>query len=560
MVNTRVEIYAKNGTTLKYALDNYCDDINVKSHLTSQIGNFHLAVPTQKGGDTHYKFNDVVKQDLVKIWIENSSINPGTDTPKMVGRVQSVSAQGKKDGIIKVINGLDQGEVLQRRITSRKSWVGLTANQIVTELANDLSLGTSKISSDVNVIASLVIDDQAYFEVLKKLSDYWISAGTQIKKDFYVDEVADLVWKARPFRTTPVITPVYKQDFIDYTLVNDGVIGELHNRINVYGKRVPFNAKDLNTIGRTNPVNGDSWTYDATWVATLGTVTQQTVPAPKVGSDYCMMTVDPSTFEVKIKHVNTACSVDGNAGYSQIQFWLERKGVFALPYDIQLSIHAPDSSNYFITHFTDPGVDWTWTFYIRALGPNNMYDAINNPTGEFTVGAGTPNWDKMSALEFYTMQFNATDQWDLDGLCYSYGRWRNTASDATSQTAYDLHETSYTDDDLSSDAECQARAESLLFQMKDPIKRLDFAVKGTNRVKLGDQLAITLPPENLSAANFQVTSLEHATVKTEGWATKLTMLGTGSTRKMPPITAKDAVTRELRRYAELTRGLKFVGK
>lgn len=514
-------------------------------------------MPTQRAADVHYKFNDVVKQDLVKIWIERHTINPAVDIAKMVGRVQTVQATGKKDGLAKVITGLDQGEILQRRLTGRKSWTGKTANEIVTELATDLSLGTSKISADAHTIASLVIDDQTYFEVLKKTSDYWVSAGVQINKDFYVDEVNDLVWKARPFRTTGVIKPTYKTDFTDYTLVTDAAIGELHNRINVYGKRVPFNAKDLATIGRKYPVDGDAWTYDANWVVILGTLVQQ-LTTPKVGTDCCTVAGDGS-YTADVKHLHTMCSVDGVAGFSQNEFWLRKVGAFDAS-GIVLRIHAPDGSNYFQTNFAEPASDGVWTYYIRALGPNNMNDAINNPTGEWFIGAGAPSWDKMSAVEFLTQQFAPTSWWDIDGLCYSYGRWRHTAYDPTGAGIYGLHETTFTDDDLGSDAECQVRAESLLFQEKDPVQRLDFSVRGTSNVQLGDQIAITLPPENLSAANFQLMTIEHETVLNEGWVSKLTLLGTNYTRKVPPRTTHDAILRELKRHQELGRGMRKAGK
>lgn len=63
----------------------------------------------------------------------------------------------------------------------------------------------------------------------------------------------------------------------------------------------------------------------------------------------------------------------------------------------------------------------------------------------------------------------------VDGLYFDKGRWRSTAEDATSQTNYGVREAEYRFDTLHSDSDCEKRAETLLYPLKDPPIRLDVA-------------------------------------------------------------------------------------
>lgn len=192
-----------------------------------------------------------------------------------------------------------------------------------------------------------------------------------------------------------------------------------------------------------------------------------------------------------------------------------------------------------------------WGFNIFSLGDNNIYDADQNPDGQWRT-VGSPSWETLGGIEFYINVGAGTYVFDVDGLCFSFGRYRYTVSDATSQTNYGRRDLIVVDDDLNSTAECQRRAESLLYQKKDPVRRLDIVTNGNTNLLLGDQLSITLPAENISAENFYITTVEHNFVREQGWLTAISLIDTVNTRVPPPITLQEIVRQEFvkRRFYE----------
>lgn len=241
--------------------------IRVREVLTDAVGTFKFAVATKKNGD--YLYNDINVYDTVKIWIDYDSVGA---TPLTVGKIYRISAPLKtKQGYLRLFYGKNQGEILERRVKGRKAWSGTAASTIVTELANDLGLGTSEIEADTTAV-TLTTDVDTYFDLLKKLSDYWYDAGNQVKKDFYVDVNNNLVWKSRPLRTTGVETLSVGEEILSYILTHDAT--QLKNNITVYGKREVYNpskygqtAKVQNPTvhGYTHPSDGDSWTWTSGW-------------------------------------------------------------------------------------------------------------------------------------------------------------------------------------------------------------------------------------------------------------------------------------------------------
>lgn len=525
--------------------------IRVREVLTDAVGTFEFAVATKNNGD--YVYNDVNVYDTVKIWIDYDSVGA---TPLTVGKIYRISAPLKTEqGFLRLFYGKNQGEVLERRVKGRKAWSSTAASTIVTEIANDLGLGTSEIESDTTSV-TLTTDVDTYFDLLKKLSDYWYDAGNQIKKDFYVDVNNNLVWKSRPLRTTGVETLSVGEEILSYVLTHDAT--QLKNNITVYGKREVYNpskygqtAKVQNPTvhGYTHPSDGDSWTWSSGWTATVGSVAQGTTN-PKVGSDYVEATSDSNGDWQFSRTFSPTIHVEGNAGFPMLEFWC-RRNVLLEGAPHQVRIFAPDSSNYFYTTFEDPGTNGVWGFNIFSLGDNNVYDADQNPDGQWRT-VGSPSWETLGGIEFYIDVGEGTYVFDVDGLCFSFGRYRYTVSNSASQTNYGRRDLVVVDDDLNSTAECQRRAESLLYQKKDPVRRLDIVTNGNTNLLLGDQLKITLPAENISSENFYVMTVEHLFTAGQGWTTAVGLIDTLNTRIPPPITMEEIVRQEFvkRRFYE----------
>jgi hypothetical protein len=542
---------------IKHTLENHAI-IRAKQFLTSQIGNFTINTTSFDDIPKLGTYTDVVTWDKVAIWIKDGTINTTTDTPIFKGRVTSTTGTFGDGGAI-TISGLDQGEVLLRRIKTHKLWTATDAHDIVDAICADLGLGTAHVEANANHV-TLPIDIQTYWDVLKKVSDYWVDAGNQIKNDFYVNSDLELVWAARPLRTAAVETLTFGEDFAQYTLTTDG--SEIKNHLAIYGKKTPFNAKDPNSIGRKYPVNGDSWTYDANWVATEGTISSANAsPAPKVGATWLKCLSDAAARTHFHHHVEGLTFwVEGVEGYGILEFWACRHGAPAVG-SFKCRIYCPDVGNSYETILADPGVDDTWAHYYMALGTSNTYNATTNPDGIWTVTAGSPSWDTMKGIEFESLHLTGeTDFIGLDGLSFSYGRWRSLVENAASQTAYGIRDTAIVDDDLATDAECEIRGQSLLWQMKDPVQRLDITVPGSNNLLLGDRLPITLLVENLTAANFDVISVEHVLTCGTGWICNLSLQGSVNHRVLSANKPSEIIVRELRRQSDVARGVTIVGR
>jgi hypothetical protein len=257
-------------------------------------------------------------------------------------------------------------------------------------------------------------------------------------------------------------------------------------------------------------------------------------------------------------------TVEGNAGYSMLEFWRRRIGVLdASAWTVR--ILCPDTANYYQTTVADCAADDVWEYAIRAIGESNTYNAVMNPSGEW-VATGSPTWFNIQGVQFITQQFAVDKFWELDGLCFSYGRWRSTAEEGASQTNYGVREHVVVDDDLKSDSDCECRAETLLYQLKDPVKRLDVQIQGNSNVFIGDRLSITLPPSALSAVNFDVVSIDHSIPKVSAdpnqacWLMSLSLLDSVDHRFLPPNSFSEVITHQFRRMSEVMRGIQSVCK
>jgi len=527
-------------------------DIKVKETLTQAIGTFSFTLPTVKGLPNPYFFTDVAVNDTVKIWLDYENVS---GDPVTVGRIYQITTPlTLNSGYLRHFACSNQGEILQRRIKTRKAWEGVGASTIVTELATDLGLGTGQITADATSV-TLTTDGETYFDVLRKVSDYWFNAGTQVKKDFYVDVDDNLVWKSRPIRTAGVETLTVGENILSYNLLRD--VLPVKNKIWVYGAATPYdpNRAVVNFAGRTYPSDGDSWTYGTGWTASKGTLSSDATN-PKVGANDLRCTSDAS-HDCGFYRSFSQLSVEGKEGFTALQFWGRRDALLATWHHIRL--WCPNITNNFEWDFGDPGVNDVWKFKIARLGENNTYDADTNPNGQWHLGAGSPTWNNIQGIEF--MVDSGLDfHWDTDGLCFSYGRWRGLAEDVASQTSYCQRDTMMIDDFLLSDSECTKRAETLLYQLKDPVNRLDVLVVGNPNIKIGDRLSITIPAEGISAASYDVVTVEHSLAKESGFTTRATLVNSANTRTPPANSLQEILVSQNRKQTELGKGLQLIAR
>ena len=113
----------------------------------------------------------------------------------------------------------------------------------------------------------------------------------------------------------------------------------------------------------------------------------------------------------------------------------------------------------------------------------------------------------------------------------------------------------HVDDKLESDVQCQMRGESLLWQLKTAPTRLDVTTLGNINILIGDRLAVTLAPENITAAAYDVVTVEHSIDSENGFRTKTSMVNSSDIRVLPSITTAEVMVKEHKRVLDLNRGV-----
>jgi hypothetical protein len=527
----KIEIYDTSDNLVRTLTKSDILDCNSKDIVTSGVGSFSFTLPAIAG--LSVVNNDIGNNYKAKIFFGYGSTYVHLFTGKILPFTTSVSTNA-----LRTYEGKSLSEILERRFKYNKRWQAAEADDIAHEVATDLSL-THSLDTDTTA-ETITVRTESYFNLMQKISDYWVSAGTQLQKDFYVDKDNILQWHDRPLRTgINVETFTYGPDFQNYSLKYD--ILPIKNKITVYGAaKAPV------------PLNKDDYTESLTdWTAVSGTLSLNST-TPKAGT-YWITSTHASLNDfyrtiprVHLRDINKIC------------FWhkiLTFGGVGTID-TAQIRLHAPDASNSFYSKAavisTVVGNPGKW--YELSLGESAEYEADENPSGIWEK-TGSPNWMNICGVEFLTHESGGavTDTLTyVDKLYFYPERWLSIAEDATSQTNYGLREAEYTDDNLLSEAECQVRAETLLYQQKDRVMRLDFAVVGNTNVLVGDRLTLSLPPDEITDMDFDVVSVENQWSNQSYQTVVHTIGATYATRQLPSMTPLDSVQKQLTQNREFT--------
>jgi len=458
------------------------DAVNLyfKDEITNGIGHFSFTVPTVKGTANPYYYDDIALNDTVKIWMGYDTVSGTAD---FIGKVKKISALSK-NSYVRMISGLSQGEILLRRLKQDTLWSAVGASTIVTELADDLGLGKD-IVADATAV-DMEVQTKTYFDVLQAVSDYWANAGTQVKKDFYVDVGDNLVWKARPIRSAGVETLTVGDNILNYRVTRD--VDSVRNEVDVYGAayELPVGCRDGYTDTTTN------WTSD-------GTVT--TNADMKVGQ-YSIQghrVVSPATVYLQRALTSFRC---GWKNQRYVHFWskgIRTGGVVAV--GTYIHILAPNYANRFSKFSTTFPFQNVWFHDYFELGPHGGFSST-----------GSPDWTDVQGIRF-TYDAGAASTaatFRVDELYFTGGHYYNTATDAGSQTSYGRRDLQVFDERLTSNADCQKRAETILYQRKDAPIQIEVTLPLNMNVKAGDRLSMTIPAEGITAQDYDVISVQHS--------------------------------------------------
>ena len=535
----KIEVWQND--SLLYTITDEALNIRIKKTLTNSVGTFTFTLPVKFGNS--YRYNDINLFDTVKIWLGYGSVS---GDPELVGKITRINGPlSTREGYIRIFSGRDQGEILLRRFKRNKRWATTDASTIITEIANDLGLGTSEIETDTTDV-DLTVEAEPYFDVLQKVSDYWYDATTQIKKDFYVDVDNNLVWKSRPIRTSGVETLTIGDNIISYNVLRD--VETVKNKIYVYGAQQA-----------SMPPDKDAWTESLTnWTAEEGTLSLEAdsdTATPQVGTYLirCKKTDPTGEVDIIFQYNLTTEEQTRLKNPNSISLYSEISPIGADYY--RISLLAPDTSNYYWTNLsTEAG----WTLQGISLGPGNEYSSSNTNRDWRVVGS--PSWQIITAIRFHGKwpSGGSGDYFcDVDGLFLEPAYYFGEAENSTSQTNYGLREAKFVDSNLMSDNECTKRAETLLYQLKDPTIRLDLVCLGNTNIKIGDRITMSIPAENINNVDFDVITVEHI-LNQAGFITQVTMINTAETRTPPPASVNEVLFRKFAFLKETAKGIQII--
>ena len=514
------KIVTKTGAVTDYTITSDALSLYYKDVLTDGVGSFTLVLPSVNA--TTPVFTDIAVADTVEIYVGYDSVPA---TPNFVGVVGKIEGGMTDTGYLRRLSGYSQGGVLLERHKTNTYYAGVDADDIVSEWATDLGLGVGDIAADANE-PTIEVKTKTYFDLLREISDYWIDAGNQIKKDFYVDVDGDLVWATRPLRTVGVETLTVGDNLLSYDVVR--LRDAVRNHITVYG-----------SADKPQPSDKDSWTETLDdWAASVGTLLLSDVP--KLGAKAVGATAPVASAIITFTRTLPRMTI---RTINSLQFW-QRNSTTASTYKVRLLM--PDTANYMEA---DMQGDLGWTFNQYAIGPAAVYDAVENPNGVWTA-TGTPNWWDIEGIQFYVEHIANNNYTTIDALYFLPDQWSDTAEDAASIAAYGQRDLEITDDKLHSDSACEQRAETLLYQLKDPPTQLTVTTPGNANLLVGDRLTITIAAEGISAQPYDVTAVEN-TFSAAGWSTTVTMMNSANARSTLPTSP----TRKVRELARTVRSL-----
>jgi hypothetical protein len=526
----------RNGSNI-YTITDEGVSLHVKLASVEQIGNFTFTLPSAQGLDT--KYGDLQNYDLVKIWLNWDSVNANED-PLFTGRIENIDEGGSTQlGYVTKITGGDEGCVANNHLKVNRRWCGVQddlakASEIIKALATELG-----ISYDVDVdnhYVTQTISTEPYMDTIRRLCDFWADGGTQLKKDLYFKNVAGtikLFYKNRPVRTEGVETLVLGENLDNYRRIRDSI--PVKNKIRAFGKQEerlpPSTGSD--TEAWEEPSNG--WTESLTgWYG---------FDTPILSS-----TAKYGTYSIEIKRLNANANAILGLSRSVNHILVKDNALLNFSMTIWANPGKTISITYAYVQLTTPlGVfrlrlypvhptypPPVWMDYSLKLGPPyEVRDAFDAMRMKWDRYIGAPTWYDLTLVTFTVKFVNdaATDlSFIIDGLHFEDLRWNGLVENTSSQTAYGVREMEYMSDTLHSDAECIARAQTLLSQQKNPVTQLVLNCRGTKNILLGDRLPVTIPRINYISKLLDVYNVEH-TLDQNGWVTTTNVTDTVDIRK-----------------------------
>ncbi len=465
--------------------------------LNNGICGAKLSIPNSGGA-----YNGLIKaHDVILIWIARAEADLGNPYYKAFGgRIVNPSNRGDNYGAFYI--DLDcHGHAYELNIPPALvyAYYSATNGRTIIEAALALcayltrhpagnfwfdSLGSSGSTDDrIDSTHDMVYDEEVPLtpiqEILEKAKNpaavqgfdvYETPAGCLIG---HLRNSLDFTW---PYST---LTPQSYQKGVD--------VHRVRNKVPVYG-----------ALGRYVPTTY-SWTDALTyWIARQGTVSWVTPSYIYCDCDASRI-CDFYRSTAPYDHISNS----GLLSVGWIDFYFFHQACTGQA--MQVIIEAPDAANCFYKAYSGYAMN-VEIRYTLELGD-----------GKGWLTLGSPDWAKIRNVGFYALSGAGVYYVYVRALKLYYTRFRGEANDATSQGLYGVRMSQpILDESLISDAECEARAASILALLKDPVITLsDVVVDGDYWIDPGVRARVIVANDALDAY-FRIVQVKHV-VKGTQW-------------------------------------------
>jgi len=474
--------------------------------LNNGIAGAKFSIPNFAGA-----YNGLIKnQDAIIIWLARNEANLGVPEYKAFGgRIVNPNKRGEKYGAFYI--DLDcHGYAYELNIPPsllQKFYSGTNGRTIIedalalcTYLAKHPTAtmwfdnaGASGSTDDrINSTHDAIYDEELPAIVIQEILEKTKNPAAVQGFDAYETPAGCIVGHLR--NSLDFVSPIASITPNSYQESED--LHRVRNKIKVYGK-----------FGGYIPTTG-AWTDSLNyWTARHGTVSWVT-------PSYIYCDCDASRISEFYRTTNPYDHISGLVNTSPLSVgWIDfyffhqtcTNPIF------QIVIEAPDAANCFYKAYSG----YSTNVEIRYT--------LEFGEGKGWLTLGSPRWENIKNINFYATSSAGIFYVYVRALKLYYSRFKGEANDSPSQTLYGIRtQKPIIDDSLTTDAECQTKAESIVAVLKDPpITLSEVVVDGDHRYNPGDRQRIVVSNDILDAY-FRIIQVEHS-VKGTQWDAFLTL-------------------------------------
>jgi len=479
--------------------DNVIERLSIISGvLANGISSASLCIPNF-GGENN---NKVKEHDVIIIWVARDSAYLGLYTYKRFGgRISKLTNRGEEYGkfyidletlghayelvkppnlLCKVYNSVNGRTIIEEAVDACAYIAKHPTASSWFDNAGASGSTDDRINSTHNIEPEDVRPLNIIQEILEKASN---PAGT---KGFDVCDIPSGVLKGHlrnslDFTSSVSVTPE------SYRRIKDP--HRIGNQIIVYGQK-----------GKKNPSTQDAWTDSLTnWGAYDG---ELSLSSERKAGSYSIQCYD-ALGGVDFKRTLTAFGGGSGKGrFKTLSFWAWQNTNI----DFKVYLLCPDLSN---------RVEKT----VYGAAADNRWEKYTVDIKDFTT-VGSPDLKNIQGIGFSSASANT---FRVDDIQFSNCRFSGSAEDPTSKSKYGTRMPEpVVDESLTSDAECTAKAESLIILQKDPVVSMENVLTdGNHLLYAGDRQRVIVPNDGIDEY-FRIVKIEDV-IGPDAWDAILTL-------------------------------------